>query len=105
MTKNITLAVDEAVLDKVRRIALDRKPTVNGLVREYLTRLADLNGQAANARKEIVRLSKESTWNPGDDWTWNREDIYDRPMLRGHERPGLRNVDTANRSRKKKAGR
>ena len=34
--KNITLAVDEDVLDRVRVIAAERKTTVNGLVREYL---------------------------------------------------------------------
>ena len=36
--KNITLAVDEDVLDRVRVIAAERKTTVNGLVREYLGR-------------------------------------------------------------------
>ena len=47
MAKNITLALDEAVLDKVRRIAVDRKTTVNGL--------ADQEDRSAKARQEIVR--------------------------------------------------
>jgi hypothetical protein len=77
MTKNITLAVDEAVLDKVRRIAVDRKTTVNGLVREYLERLALQQDRAANARKRLLELSGESTAEVGPI-NWTRDDLYDR---------------------------
>ncbi len=38
--KNVTLAVEEEVLAAVRKYASARNTTVNGLVREYLTRLA-----------------------------------------------------------------
>ena len=34
--KNITLAVEENVLDEARRYAANRKTTVNGLVRDFL---------------------------------------------------------------------
>ena len=34
--KNLTVAVHDDFLDRVREIAAERKTTVNGLVREYL---------------------------------------------------------------------
>lgn len=75
--KNITLSVDEDVLAKVRRIAAEQNNTVNGLVREYLVRLADQNDRAKQAREELVRLSDASTAEVGEI-TWTRDNLYDR---------------------------
>ncbi|MBA4174560.1 MAG: hypothetical protein C0511_18385, partial [Hyphomicrobium sp.] len=36
MTKNITLAIDEHLLDKVRVLAAMKRTSVNEMVREYL---------------------------------------------------------------------
>ena len=36
--KSLTLTIDEDVLREARKVALDRKTSVNQLVREYLTR-------------------------------------------------------------------
>lgn len=92
--KNITLALDEDVLAKVRRIASNKDTTVNALVREYLSRLADQDDKAKTARERLVELARRSTWDPGPDWKWNREELYDRPGLRGHERTDLRCVES-----------
>lgn len=102
MAKNITLAVDEDVLEKVRRIASDRNTTVNALVRDYLGRLALQQDRAAKAREELVKLSQASTWDPGSDRGWTREDLYDRPVFRRHEHPGLRGFGESERDDKKK---
>jgi len=102
--KNITLAVDENVLAKVRRAAARKDTTVNALVRDYLTRLAEQDDRAANARQELVELAKRSTWNPGPGWKWNREDIYDRASLRRLERPGVRGDKRRGASGKKGKG-
>jgi hypothetical protein len=83
--KNITLAVDEAVLAAVRKYAAANNTTVNGLVRDYLTRLATQENRAANARKRLAQLARESTWDPGPDWKWDREALYDRGLRPGHE--------------------
>ncbi|KAB2850583.1 MAG: hypothetical protein F9K44_04440 [Hyphomicrobiaceae bacterium] len=77
MTKNITLAIDEKVLKRVRRIAAERDTTVNGLVRDYLTRLADFDNKAKKARTELIRLAKASKAEVGPI-TWKREDLYER---------------------------
>ena len=58
--KNITLSVDAEVLAAVRRYAAGQNSTVNGLVRDYLTRIAQRNDRAAAARKRIQQLSKAS---------------------------------------------
>ena len=102
--KNITLAVDEDVLAKVRRIAAEQDTTVNALVREYLTRMAQEKSRADRVREELVKLSDESEGRMGEDYQWDREAIYDRPILSGHERPVLRGDGEGRRSRKKTAG-
>jgi hypothetical protein len=92
--KNITLAVEDSVLAAVRKLAADRKTTVNGLVRDYLVSLAEeaRKESSARARAELVRLSEESTAGMGD-WKWNREEVYDRPILPRHEHPDLRSIE------------
>ncbi len=52
--KNITLSVDEHVLAEVRRCASKHNTTVNGLVRDDLTRLAgqELAGQELAGQEE-----------------------------------------------------
>jgi hypothetical protein len=77
MAKNITLAVDEAVLEKVRRIAAERGTTVNALVREHLAQLADQNDRAKTARKRLVELARASTVEVGPV-TWTRDDLHER---------------------------
>ena len=54
--KNLTLAIDDTVLDEVREIAARRRTTVNALVRDYLTRVAAEEGRTAQARKELREL-------------------------------------------------
>ena len=47
--KNITLAIDEDVLDRVRVVAAQRRTTVNALVREHLADLAGDTDRLAKA--------------------------------------------------------
>lgn len=75
--KNITLSVDDQVLAAVRRHAAERNCTVNALVREYLTRLAQHQDRARRARARLRQLSKQSQGRLGNK-TWTREDLHDR---------------------------
>jgi hypothetical protein len=75
--RNITLSVDEAVLDVVRRHAAEHNSTVNALVREYLTNLAAQEDRAKSARARLRELSARSTGRLGKK-TWTRNDLYDR---------------------------
>jgi hypothetical protein len=75
--KNITLSVDEAVLDKVRRIAADQKTTVNALVREYLTSVASREDRWAEAVRQMEVLAAQSKMVVGSR-NWMRDDIHER---------------------------
>jgi hypothetical protein len=75
--KNITLSVDEEVLAAARRHAAERNSTVNALVREYLTNLAQHQDRARRARARLRQLSKQSKGRLGKK-TWTREDLHDR---------------------------
>ncbi|MFX9665231.1 ribbon-helix-helix protein, CopG family, partial [Acinetobacter baumannii] len=41
MTRNITLAIDDALLDKVRVLAAMKRTSVNEMVRGFLARLVE----------------------------------------------------------------
>lgn len=75
--KNITLSVDDEVLAAARRHAAERNSTVNALVREYLTNLAQHQDRARRARMRLRQLSKQSQGRLGKK-TWRREDLHDR---------------------------
>jgi plasmid stability protein len=75
--KNITLAVDDAVLDEVRVYAARRGTSVNAIVRDFLTALAKQEDRTERARRRIRELSERSTAEVGPI-TWKREDLYDR---------------------------
>lgn len=74
--KNITLSVDEKVLNAVRRVAADSGTTVNALVREHLTRLAEHSDRAAQARRKLRELSAASEARIGAS-RWRRDDLYE----------------------------
>jgi hypothetical protein len=75
--KNITLAIDEAILDEVRVYAAKRNTTVNGLVRDFLGRLAEQEDRTARARRRLRELMDQSTLEVGPV-TWTRDDLHDR---------------------------
>jgi hypothetical protein len=75
--KNITLAIDEDVLEAVRKYAAARDTTVNAIVREHLTHLADVEDRAAKARQRLLELSDASQMEVGPK-TWTRDDLYER---------------------------
>ena len=75
--KNITLAVDESVLDEVRVYAAKRNTTVNGLVRDFLTSLAGQEDRTVRARRRLLELAERSKAEIGQI-TWTRDELYER---------------------------
>lgn len=73
--KNITLAIDDKVLNDVRRYAARKNTTVNALVREHLTRIATEDDRAAKARQRLIELAENTQARMG---RWSREELYDR---------------------------
>ena len=75
---NITLSIDDEVVKKVRKIAVDNDTTLTAMVREYLKSVA--NSDAA-ARQEHVSRLKESFRKVSRDMgprKWTREDLHAR---------------------------
>ena len=75
--KNVTLAVDEALLREARRIAADRSTTLNAMIREFLEDLARQESRAAKARHRIVDMCKKSQAEVGPR-SWSRDEIHER---------------------------
>lgn len=75
--KNVTLSVDEVVLARVRRYAIERSSSVNALVREYLRTLAEKEDRAQSARKRLRELSRSSRARLGSR-SWTRDDLHER---------------------------
>ena len=75
---NITLNIDEEVVKKVRKIAIDKDTTLTAMVRDYLTWLA--RGDAPE-RQQRITLLEDSFQRISRDMgprNWNREDLHAR---------------------------
>jgi len=73
---NVTLSIDDEVVQEARRRAEAMGTSVNQLVRDYLeqfTGKVDLNAAAA----EFERLSHASRGN-SRGWKFNREELHER---------------------------
>lgn len=75
--KNITLSLDDAVLATVRRYAAEHHTSVNALVRDYLTDLAQREQRARQVRQRLRELSEQSPARIGNA-TWRRNDLHER---------------------------
>jgi hypothetical protein len=75
MTKNLTLAIDDDLLDRARVVAAVRRTTVNAMVREYLERVVQEEREGDAVTQELLKLSAESTARMGD-WRPSRDDTY-----------------------------
>jgi len=75
---NITLSVDDDVVRKVRKIAIDKNTTLTRMVREYLFSVAERDtGQKKRTLlaldESIAKFSREM-----GERTWKRADLYER---------------------------
>lgn len=75
--KNVTIALDEALLREARRIAADRSTSLNAMIREFLEELAERESKAARARRRIVELCRASRAEIGPR-SWTRDDLHER---------------------------
>ena len=91
--KNVTLAIDETLLEQARGLADKRKTSLNAMIRGLLAHEVEQEDRIAWARAGMRRLIEETPLDLGADFVWNRDDIYaereDR-MLSRLERPPLR---------------
>jgi len=74
---NITLSVDDGIIKKVRKIAIEKNTTLTAMVRDYLKQVAtrdeaEKQQTLAALRQSFTRLSRDMGKR-----SWRREDLYD----------------------------
>ena len=84
MSANLTLAVDEQIVERAREVARRQGTSLNALIRAYLERLA---GQKSGAeiRSELEQLWKAGSGHSGGKKV-RREDIYRERLGRSRVR-------------------
>jgi len=75
---NLTLSIDDKLLERAREAARAQGKSVNQLVRDYLQQLAG----SSNVEAEIAELRSLSGLGDRKGWKFNREEIHDRTKLR-----------------------
>jgi plasmid stability protein len=74
-SKNLTLAIDEALLDRARVLAAIRRTSVNDMVREFLIREVDAERQHDEVKAALLKLATESEASFGGG-PFVRDDAY-----------------------------
>ena len=74
---NLTLSIDDRLLEEARKVARSMGKSVNQIVREHLEQLASRD-QAERDVEELRRLSAQSEGR-SRGWRFDREEIHERP--------------------------
>lgn len=73
---NLTLSIDERLIEEARKVAGALGKSVNQLIREYLEQLTS----AASTEEEMAELRRLSAEGGGDarGWKFDRDEIHAR---------------------------
>lgn len=77
---NITLSLNDDLVKKIRKIAVERDTTLTGMVRDYLEDLAAEDASSGRRRREretLERSFERFCFRIGEP-TWKRADLYAR---------------------------
>ena len=81
---NLTLAVDEAVVEKAREVARQQGTSLNALIRDFIERLAD------QSSGDQLLADFEALWaEPGSSdgkYKFDREELYTERLARYRRR-------------------
>jgi len=75
---NITLSVDNEIIKKVRKIAIDKNTTLTAMVREFLISVTTWD---AHGKNEAVKRLQKSFMKMSSDMgrrKWSRENLHER---------------------------
>jgi hypothetical protein len=75
--KNITLSIEDDVLQEARKIAAERGTTVNAIVRASLAELVRQKKRTRNALKRMRELAAKGGMEFGKK-SWSRDDLHER---------------------------
>ncbi len=75
---NITISLDDGILKKAKKIAIDKDTSFNGLVREYIIGLVDQEERSRLLMiEELDSLFARSSAVVGEI-TWTRDTLHER---------------------------
>ncbi|GAB4111360.1 MAG: hypothetical protein Kow001_12740 [Acidobacteriota bacterium] len=77
---NVTLSIDDRLVERARKLASQRGTTLNAMIRELLEQVT-ASSAPENLLPELERMWAETRVDSGGR-DWKREDLYDRPVLR-----------------------
>jgi hypothetical protein len=75
MNRNLTLSVDEQLLEQVREKFRASGKTVNEAVREYFKQVVGGDGQL---ERDLEFLERTAGLGDSKGWKFNREELYER---------------------------
>lgn len=75
---NITLSVDDDIVKRVRKIAIDKNTTLTAMIREFLTSVAARDAQLK--KEAVIKLHRSFKMISRDmgQRKWSREDLHER---------------------------
>lgn len=76
MKRNVTLSMDESLLDQSRKYAQENGTTLNQLVRDLLKRTVCVD--SGDPRAEFKRIAKSLNLKRQEGVTWTREELHER---------------------------
>lgn len=75
---NITIAIEDDLLKKAKKIAIDRDTSFNGLIRQYIMELVRTEERRRLLLiQELDLMFTNSTAQVGEK-NWSREDLHER---------------------------
>lgn len=74
----VTIVVDDDVLHRARRKALDQHTTFNGVLRRYLELYVGGDQQDAAVARFLRRAGRSTAGSGEGGRSWTRDELYDR---------------------------
>jgi hypothetical protein len=75
---NITLSVDDDIVKKVRKIAIDKNTTLTAMIREFLVSVTARDAQLKNEAVRKLNKSFKTISRDMGQRKWSREDLHER---------------------------
>jgi hypothetical protein len=76
--KNVTLALDEDLLDQARIVAAKRRTSITELIRRSLEDLVSGDQSRKRAREWLATMMSKPAYRV--DRTWTREELHERTV-------------------------
>ncbi|MCP4234771.1 MAG: hypothetical protein GY770_14530 [Aestuariibacter sp.] len=73
---NITLKIEDDVIKKVRKIAIDKNTTMTAMIRTYLQSVAERETTARERRIAVLEQNFSKLGRDMGEHSWAREDLY-----------------------------